>query len=65
MKPMGSTSTPFIKYHQIRVNDIDLYEDAFGLYADFGIGFEILHRINVIPGRLVIRRLIEKIRKQE
>ena len=32
---MALTSTPFLSYHEIQVDNIDIYEDAFGLYQEF------------------------------
>jgi hypothetical protein len=32
---MAKNSTPFLSYHDIQVDDIDIYEDAFGLYQEF------------------------------
>jgi hypothetical protein len=65
MKPMGSTSTPFIKYAQIKVEDVDIYEDAFGLYFDLGDELKSLRQLNVVPGKALTRRLIERVRKQQ
>ncbi|NLA49247.1 MAG: hypothetical protein GX876_07255 [Bacteroidales bacterium] len=60
---MDLISTQFVKYHKIRTRDIDLHEDAYGLYQQFDdvIGYLKMLRPEV-PRRLT-RRLIAKIRK--
>jgi hypothetical protein len=63
MKPMGLNSTPFLSYHQIKTDRIDLYEDAFGLCSEFKDVIDILRLINPEPDRRVTNRLIKKIRK--
>lgn len=65
MKPMGLISTPFLSYHSIKTNDIDLYEDAWGLNFQFCDVIEFLRQIEPVPGRRLTKRLIEKIRKQD
>jgi hypothetical protein len=65
MKPMGLTSTPFISYHDIKVKDIDLFEDAWGLNSEFCDVIDLLGQIKAVPGRRLTKRLIEKIRKQD
>ena len=65
MKPMGLNSTPFISYHDIKVEDIDLFEDAWGLNSEFCDVIDLLRQIKVVPGRRLTKRLIEKIRKQD
>ena len=63
MKPMTLNSTRFISYHNIKVKDVDLYEDAFGLNAQFSDMIDLLGQIKAVPGRRLTKRLIEKIRK--
>jgi hypothetical protein len=64
MKPMGLNSTPFISYHEIDVEEIDLIADAWGFDSEFCDVIEILGQIKVItPGNLT-ENLVEKIRKQ-
>ena len=65
MKPMGLTSTPFISYHNIKVKNVDLFEDAWGLNSEFGDVIELLRQINAVPGRRMTKRLMEKIRKHD
>ena len=65
MKPMGLTSTPFISYHNIKVKDVDLFEDAWGLNSEFCDVIDLLRQIKAVPGRRLTKRLIEKISKQD
>jgi hypothetical protein len=65
MKPMGLISTPFISYQNIKVKDVDLFEDAWGLNAEFSDMIDLLRQIKASPGRRLTKRLIEKIRKQD
>jgi hypothetical protein len=65
MKPMGLNSTPFISYHEINVDEIDLIEDAWGFNSEFCDVIELLGQIKVVfPGCLTLS-LIEKVRKQD
>jgi hypothetical protein len=65
MKPMGLTSTPFLSYHDIKTDGIDLFEDAWGLNLQFGDVIQILQQLKPVPGKKLTRRLIEKIRKHD
>ena len=65
MKPMGLTSTPFISYHNIKVKDVDLFEDAWGLNSEFCDVIDLLRQIKAVPGSRLTKRLIEKIRNQD
>jgi hypothetical protein len=65
MKPMELNSTPFISYHNIKVKDVDLFEDAWGLNSEFCDVIDLLRQIKAVPGRRLTIRLIEKIRKQD
>jgi hypothetical protein len=60
---MGFTSTPFLSYRDIKTDKIDLFEDAFGIYSQFSDVTGILNRVRPVPGRKLMRRLIERIRK--
>jgi hypothetical protein len=63
MKPMGLTSTPFITYRDIKVEGIDLYEDAWGINSEFCDVIGVLRQVKSVPGKRLIKRLINKIRK--
>ena len=62
--PMGLNSTPFLSYHDIRTEDIDLIEDAFGLSAEFHDVIALLGEIKSVPGKRLTKSLIQKIRKK-
>jgi len=64
MKPMGLNSTPFLSYHDIRTENIDLIEDAFGLNSEFSDVISLLGLVKTFPGRRLTKNLIEKIRKK-
>ena len=64
MKPMVLISTPFIKYHDIKVEEIDLYDDAWGINSEFCDVIGLLGNINVVPERSLTTNLIKKIRKK-
>jgi hypothetical protein len=58
---MGLTSTPFIAYHEINVNETDLYEDAWGLNSDYCDVIQFLGELKPEPGEHLINLLIEHI----
>ena len=63
---MGLTSTPFISYHNIKVKNLDLFEDAWGINSEFCDVIDLLLRhVKAVPGKRLTKRLIEKIRKQD
>jgi hypothetical protein len=64
MKPMVLISTPFIKYHDIKVEEIDLYEDAWGLYSEFCDVIDLFRNNIAVPERSLTTDLIKKIRKK-
>jgi hypothetical protein len=61
---MVLTSTPFISYQEIKVENTDLLEDAWGFNSDFCDVITFLGRIDPEPGDKLTARLIEKISKQ-
>ena len=63
MKPMVIISTPFITYQDIKVKEIDLVEDAWGLNSEYWDVIELLRQINPVPERCLTTNLIKKIRK--
>ncbi len=63
MKPMVLISTPFITYLDIKVKDIDLVEDAWGLNSEYWDVIDLLRQINPVPERCLTTFLIKKIRK--
>ena len=64
MKPMGITFTQFISYHEIKTRDIDLFEDAFGVYNEFYDVIDTLKQLKPVASNQMTRKLIRKIRKQ-
>ncbi|HBC77951.1 MAG TPA: hypothetical protein DEO60_06020 [Bacteroidales bacterium] len=60
---MAKTSTPFLSYHEIQVDNIDIYEDAFGLYQEFGDVINLLGQLNPVPKKRLTKRLIERVRQ--
>ena len=44
---MALTSTPFLSYHEIQVDNIDIYEDALGLYQEFSDVINLLEQLNL------------------
>jgi hypothetical protein len=58
------TSTPFISLHQIKVDDTDILEDAWGFNSDFCDVISFLGRIDPDPGDKLTARLIATISKQ-
>lgn len=62
---MGLNSTPFISYHRIKVNDIDLFEDAWGLNSEFCDVIDLIRQLKIVPGKRLTKSLIETIRKQD
>jgi hypothetical protein len=63
MKPMGLTSTPFLLYRDIKTEEIDLFEDAWGFYPQFSDVIDLLRQVKPVPGKRLTRRLIANIRK--
>jgi hypothetical protein len=60
---MALTSTPFLSYHEIQVENIDIYEDAFGLHQDFSDVINLLGQLNPVPKKRLTKRLIERVRQ--
>jgi hypothetical protein len=63
MKPMGLISTQFITFRDIKVEDIDLIEDAWGLNTEFCDVIDLLRQIEPVPERCLTTTLIKKIRR--
>jgi hypothetical protein len=55
---MDLTSTPFISYSEINVEDTDLYEDAWGFNSEFQDVLKLLGVIDSEPGDHMAERLI-------
>ena len=57
-------STPFITYQDIKVKEIDLLEDAWGLNSEFCDVIDLLRQVKPVPERCLTTNLIKKIRKK-
>jgi hypothetical protein len=56
-------STQFITLREIKVEEIDLIEDAWGINSEFCDVIDLLRKIEPIPERCLTMNLISKIRK--
>ena len=65
MKPMGLISTPFITYRDIKVKEIDIFEDAWGFCSEFCDVIYLLKQVKSVPKKRLTKRLIEKIRDRD
>jgi hypothetical protein len=63
MKPMGLNSTPFISYHEIDVEEINLLEDAWGLNSEFCDVIVFLDNLKVFAPKPLTTKLMERVRK--
>jgi hypothetical protein len=64
MKPMVIISTPFVSYRNIKVEEIDLIEDAWGFNSEFYDVIDLLREVKPAPERSLTMSLICKIRKK-
>jgi len=64
MEPMGLIFAQFITFRDIKVEDIDLFEDAMGLNFEFFEVIELLRQVKPVPERCLTTSLINKIRKK-
>jgi hypothetical protein len=62
---MDYNSTHLLSFAEIRVNEIDIYEDAFGLYPEINDVTELSPDNGLEPDPGLVNRLIERIRKNE
>jgi hypothetical protein len=60
---MALISTPFLSYHEIQVDNIDVYEDAFGFYHEFSDVINLLEQLKPVPRKRLTKRLIERVRQ--
>lgn len=61
---MGLFSTQFISYDDIRVEEIELIEDAWGMKSEFYDVFALLGQVKTGPDPQLTGKLIGKIRNQ-
>ena len=62
---MDLTSTHFISYHDINVEDVDLIEGAWGFNNDFRDVIFLLRMFRIETGECLTKRLIDKIRAND
>ncbi len=60
---MGLNSTPFISYHQINTENIDLICDVYGFNREFSDVFDLLGEYEPLPEDDLISSLIEHVRQ--
>jgi len=64
-KPMGTNSTPFLSYSEIDVEEIDIYDDAWGFYPEFHDVIDALRLVKPVPGKKLTNRLIKRVREKK
>jgi len=64
MRPMDLFSTQFISYDDIRVEEIELIEDAWGLKSEFSDVMSFLDHVESVPDQSLTNKLMEMIMKQ-
>ncbi len=64
VQPMGVNSTPFISYQNIKVEEIDFFDDAWGFNSEFNDVISLLGQVKIVAGKCLTKNLIDKIRKQ-
>jgi hypothetical protein len=62
-KPMGLNSTPYLSYQEILVDEIDIYDDAWGFYPEFNDVIDLLKQVKPVAGRRLTNRLLKRIRQ--
>ena len=60
---MGLNSTPLISYCDIKTDQTDLFEDAFGINSQFSDVISLLDFLKPVPGHALTRRVIKCARK--
>jgi hypothetical protein len=60
---MGLNSTPFISYHHINTENIDLISDAYGFEREFPDVVNLLGDYEPLPEDDLISSLIEHVRQ--
>jgi hypothetical protein len=64
MAPMGLIFTRFISFKEIATEDIDLYEDAWGLNSEFTDVIQFLEKADIVPDKKLTNRMMVEIRKR-
>lgn len=63
--PMGLTSTHFVSYNEINVDETDLIDDAWGFNNDFHDVISLLRMFRIEPGDELTKKLIDKIKAND
>ena len=59
---MALNSTPFLSYHEIQVDNIDIYDDAWDFYQEFSDVMKLLDQVKPVPKKRLTKRLFERVR---
>jgi hypothetical protein len=62
---MGLNSTPFLSYHEIQIDEIDIYDDAWGFNSEFSDVINLLSLVKPVPEKRLTKRLIERVRQKD
>ena len=62
---MDLTSTPFITYKDINVDETDLYEDAWGIRSEFIDVLDFLGSVDTDPGECLVQRILGSVSKKD
>ncbi len=62
---MGLNSTPFLSYQEIQVEEIDIYDDAWGFSTEFNDVINLLNIVKPVAGKRLTKRLIERVRQKD
>lgn len=62
---MGLNSTPFLSYHEIQVDEIDIYDDAWGFGSEFEDVINLLNLVKPVPEKRLTKKLIERVRQND
>lgn len=62
---MVITSTPYISYQEINVDNADLFDDAWGFNSEFADVISFLGTIDSNPGEHLTKRVLAKIGRNE
>ncbi len=55
---MDLTSTPFVKYHEIEIEETDIYDDAWGFNSEFNDILSFLGPIDESPADRMADHLV-------
>ncbi len=62
---MGLKSTPFLSYREIQVEEIDIFDDAWGFGSEFADVINLLNQVKAVPEKRLTKRLIERVRQHD